>query len=217
MGGIFRSARKPASARFAISDSERFFSLGALAMPRKTYEHITSKGTPKIPALYAREIGRIVVSWSHFELHIQQMIWAIAFNSDPLGDRLGRLAIIEPNMKNRLALLEKAAKLRKVRYDETVFDRISENCKAVVDERNLIAHGAWTHKEPYGWMVQQTRGAWAGNGGPQGTKKIQPEAAPRSLAHLQKTVSAIDNLVADASRLRLSLEYEREPSRGKHQ
>src|SRR5262245_47175716 len=79
----------------------------------RIFQDVSQKARYDLPALLNREIGRIVVRWAYFEHHIQKMIWAVAFDADPKGAALGRIAIQEPRAADRLDLLERVAAVRK--------------------------------------------------------------------------------------------------------
>jgi hypothetical protein len=110
-----------------------------------------------------------------FEHQVQAIIWAIAFKSDPLGGALGRLSTIETKFPERFELLKKLAKVRGLRFDQTLFDDIKRTSGKLVWERNLLAHGTWAKHPKLGWLVREIRGEWGPNvGGPSGPKKVRP-------------------------------------------
>ncbi len=172
-------------------------------------EQIQSKASYRLPASYAREIGRVMVRWAFFERQVQHMIWAIAFNRDARGAALGRLAVMEPKFPDRLDLLSKLAKVRNIHYNAKLLKSIRSLSNALNEERNLLAHGVWANIPNYGWLVQQTRGSWGqtdfGLEGPSGPRKVTPEALPRDATDITQTVTELEALIEDTRALQLSL------------
>jgi hypothetical protein len=84
-------------------------------MDESIFQQIQHKSDYRLPVAYNREIGRVIVRWATFEHHIQVLIWAIVFKSDPLGASLGRLSMVEQRFPQRLDLLRDVAEVRRFR------------------------------------------------------------------------------------------------------
>jgi hypothetical protein len=175
----------------------------------RIFQDVSQKARYDLPASLNREIGRIVVRWAYFEHHIQKMIWAVAFDADPKGAALGRIAIQEPRAADRLDLLERVAAVRKLSFDRALLRKMRAPTKTLAEQRDLFAHGLWTKDPNAGWVVQQTRGTWTQyRGGPRGIKRAIPEAIPRDTDDLRATIREIEALIADGKKLLLSFKDE---------
>jgi hypothetical protein len=167
------------------------------------------KGTARadLPASLAREIGRIIVHWSNFEYFVQSMVW----QTIQVSEQVGRLAVRDARIADRLEMLRDLIKLRNGTWDDALFKSILERAKVVDAKRNLLAHGIWdVHAgsllEGDVWYVQVARGSWPKNVKEliEGSKKINPEMMPIRLSNLRETTEGIVQLIEDLKRLRSS-------------
>jgi hypothetical protein len=169
---------------------------------KRIFQDVSQKARYDLPPTLNREIGRVVVRWAYFEHHIQKIIWAVPFTGDKKGAALGRIAIQEPRAPDRLDMLERVAAARNYTFDKALLRKMRPKTKSLAEQRDLLAHGLWTKHPDEGWVVQQTRGTWNEyRGGPRGSRRITPEAIPKETSDLRKTVSEIEELIADAKRL----------------
>ena len=156
----------------------------------------------KLPIAHSREIGRVIVRWAFFEDYIQRMVSAIAFMAGKASIPLGRIAAREPKFPDRLRMLEHLAGIRNINLDKTLIQTMKTKSRLLVEKRNLLAHGIWTHVPGVGWVVQQTTGAWDEiEGGPKGSKRIKPEAVLMSVNDIRDVVNDIDDLIEDTKKL----------------
>lgn len=174
------------------------------------FTKITQKSKFDLPTSLNREIGRVIVRWAYLEHYLQRFIWAVAFLGDDRAAALGRIAIREPRAYERLGLLQQVAEVRGVTYDSALAKSMKQRIQAIGEKRDLVAHGMWTNTAEAGWSVQDTRGTWQPfQGGPRGSKRINPEAVPMCVDDLRKIAADIETLIADAKKLHASL---REPT-----
>jgi hypothetical protein len=164
---------------------------------------ITQKANYDLPASLSREIGRVIVRWAHFESHMQNIIYAVAFNRAENAGALGRLAIRELKPDLRADLLADIAHVQGVGLDRVLLKAIRNKAEALGKKRNLLAHGIWTLDQDAGWVVRETRGNW-GEEHPtsRGRKRsIEPESVPMNVEDVRQIVAELDALMADAKKL----------------
>lgn len=181
-------------------------------MTSRVLESIRSTADHRLPVTYTREIGRVIVRWAFFEHQIQDAIYGVAFGGDKKGATLGRLVAREPKFPDRIGLLEKLIQVRDVIHDAKLLKSIRSQSGNLVVERNLVAHGKWTRTPRDGWLVQQVSGNWENRPDiPFASRKIQPEATPKSPSDLRTTADAIERLVEDTRKHRASLAWRHQP------
>jgi hypothetical protein len=170
-------------------------------------DRVRGTARAELPAALAREIGRIIVHWSNFEYFVQSMVW----QTMQVNEQVGRLAVRETRIADRLEMLRDLIKLRNGTWDEPLFKSILERAKIFDAKRNLLAHGIWdvhsgTVLEGDVWYVQVARGSWPKNVKDliEGSKKIDPEMVPMRLPDLRETTVGIVELIDDLKRLRSS-------------
>lgn len=108
-----------------------------------------------IPAPLAREIGRFIVTWAHFEQYVQRVIW-IVLN---ISEADGRIALREPRVTDRLDMIRDLAEIKKKQCDFVLLASMRKRADPLATMRHLLAHGLWA-KEGADWLVTVTRGAW---------------------------------------------------------
>jgi hypothetical protein len=173
------------AASIAYQSSER-------KMQQKRIVQIEHKSEYQLPASYYREIGRVIVRWAFFEKHVQTMICNIAFACDADRAVLGRLCIAEQSFPQRMDLLRRLAKIRRIELDQTLWKTVREKSKRLIAERNLFAHGCWSKHPTLGWTVRETRGEWEkSKDGPQGSKKVIPESIQTDPRRIRKVVTEL--------------------------
>jgi hypothetical protein len=176
--------------------------------PRVTIERVSGVATHDLPPSLCREIGRIIVYWAYFEHGVQDMVW----QTMQISQQVGRIAVREPRVTDRLEMLRDLVKLRKAEWDDDLFKSILERAKLITARRDLLAHGIWgVHPSgPWSmddaWHVQLARGSWPKNMSEliEGSKKVTPEMIPMALSTLRSTTNEIVQLIADLKTLRAS-------------
>jgi hypothetical protein len=177
---------------------------------KKAYyaEHVSGTARYDLPPSICREIGRIITHWAHFEYLVQDMVW----QTMQVSQQVGRLAVRDPRVTDRLEMLRDLVKLRNAEWDDALFKSILDRAKVIAARRHLLAHNIWG-VHPTGlwmsddtWHVQSTQGAWPKTLSDviEGSKKITPEMKPIRLSDLRSTTSEIVELIADLKRLRSS-------------
>jgi hypothetical protein len=155
-----------------------------------------------------RLIGRIIVHWAHFEHLVQDMVW----QSIPVSQAVGRTAVREPGVIDRLEMLRDLVKLRDAQWDDELFNSILDRAKLKVAHRNLLAHGIWgnhsggTMNMDDIWHVQLARGSWPKTLSElvESSSKVMPEMVPMELSKLRTATSEIVQLIGDLKKLRAS-------------
>jgi hypothetical protein len=154
-----------------------------------------------IPAPLAREIGRFLVVWAHFEHYVQALVWsALEINA-----ATGRIAIREPRVTDRIDMLVDLGELQNIEMDYVLLLDIRKRANSLAGLRHILAHSLWTQDKGTGghWCALITRGAWADTTDeienyPLGSKAVQPEARPVTVADVRdwrdQTVKLIDDL-----------------------
>lgn len=168
-------------------------------------QRVSGLANPKIPAVMAREVGRVMVRWAHFELFIQEMIWVML----GVSPAAGRIAVREPRVTDRLQMLNELRQLRKATWDDELYKSVLARAGLLVAKRDLLAHGMWGYlKTEHEWHVQLARGSWPKNVRDlvEGSKRVTPEGVPMNTEKLREAVREIDKLIADLKKLRLSAE-----------
>jgi hypothetical protein len=176
---------------------------------------INQKASFALPADMSRELGRVMTRWAYLEHYIQRILWAIAFDSNKDGAKLGRLLVREPRIEDRFDMIRDAAIVRKFRFDQELLNSMRKRSIPLNGLRDLIAHGLWTFTKEDGWVVQQVRGKWAKtqNGTfPKGSRRITPESLPFDAACLRTFWADIEALIEDAKKLARSINNEPSPS-----
>ncbi len=183
---------------------------------KRIVERVNQKVSSDIPASLAREIGRFLVKWAHFEQYIQAMIWECL----ELSPEMGRISVREPRVTDRIDMLWEIAKLEKIVTDFPLLTSIKKHTGPLAAMRHVVAHGLWTEFNGK-WYVLLTRGAWKEiqeeiPNYPKGSKAVFPEGIPVSPADLHRWRTDTQNLIDLASKV-----FERsvpppEPSPRKH-
>ena len=136
------------------------------------------------------------------------MVW----QSVPVSQAVGRTAVREPRVTDRLEMLRDLVKLRDAQWDDELFKSIMERAKLITSRRDLLGHGIWGNHSGGMmnmnniWHVQLARGSWPKNISElvEGSKKITPEMVPMPLAKLRETTNEIVQLIGDLKKLRAS-------------
>jgi hypothetical protein len=171
-------------------------------------ERVSGVARYDLPPSLSREIGRIIVHWAHFEHLVQDMVW----QTIQVTHAVGRTAVREPRVTDRLEMLRDLIKLRNAQWDDVLFKSILERAKLITARRDLLAHGIWGNHTGGLWQmddiwpVQLARGSWPKNTAElvEGSKKVMPEMIPMELQKLRATTSEIVQLIADLKAFRAS-------------
>jgi hypothetical protein len=115
----------------------------SLMSKRPSGEYSEGPADYRLPASMTREIGRIVVRWAYFEWYLQTIIWRLA----GVDERVGRLAIKDPRITERLALLRDLAALRGIVLNERVYSELQRTTK-IAAERHHAKHADTAISEP---------------------------------------------------------------------
>lgn len=155
-----------------------------------------------IPAPLAREIGRFLVTWAHFEHYVQAIIWGTL----RLSDEEGRLAVRETRITDRLDIIRDLGKFHNFAMDYVLLQDIRQRADKLAGKRHLLAHSIWQKPDDH-WRVLVTRGSWPETqlnvtGYPAGAdRNFEPEALPITPDDIRGWTAATIALIDDAERL----------------
>lgn len=114
-----------------------------------------------------------MVRWAYLEHSLQTIVWMLVGVTQPVG----RLAVREPRIPERVRLIEDLANLRDVELPKEVLKAIGTQAIDIGRNRDLLAHGHWTFDEACSiWQVVLTRGKWSDDEPHPRSKSIVPEA-----------------------------------------
>ena len=163
---------------------------------KKILERVSGNASYELPLSFSREIGRIIVHWAYFEQCIQEMVW----QAMGLSEAVGRIAVREPRVTDRLEILRDIIKLRGGSWDDALYKSILSEANLLAAKRHLVGHGMWFHHKSAGeWHVQLTRGSWPKNTADliAGSKKVTPESVEITLEELRSATTSISVLIGD--------------------
>jgi hypothetical protein len=151
----------------------------------------------------AREIGRFMVAWAHFEYYVQALVWSAL----QLTAEQGRLAVREPRVTDRLDMLRDLGELDDVQIDYVLLLDIRKRAHGLAAKRHLLAHCIWTFDdESAEWCALVTRGSWAETQDdienyPTGSKAVEPEARPVSAKEVSNWTVQTKDLIENLKKL----------------
>ncbi|MDN3721242.1 hypothetical protein QW131_23795 [Roseibium salinum] len=131
---------------------------------------IESKARYDLPEKMSAGIGRIVTRWSYAEESIQRLIYELI----DVSDIVGRIAIREPRLTDRLAMILDLMEADGVELAGDLlkeYKAIYKQAEELSSFRDLCVHGTWSRpKELKSWCVTNTRGKWEQDAHKQGLK-----------------------------------------------
>jgi hypothetical protein len=165
------------------------------------YFVVKRKGVARydIPASLAREIGRFLVTWAHFEHYVQAVVWS----SLQISEEQGRIAVREPRGTDRLDMIRDLGECQNLEMDYVLLKEIRGAADIQAGKRHLLAHSLW-QKLDNEWSAVVTRGTWqempveiadypAGR-----SKNLEPQSVPVSVTQVREwtelTIGLIDEL-----------------------
>jgi hypothetical protein len=171
-----------------MTDTDEYFAVKRKAVAR--YD---------IPAPLAREIGRFLVTWAHFEHYVQAVIWGAL----KISEEEGRITVREPRVTDRLDMLRDLGEFQNLEIDYVLLKEIRAKADPLAGKRHLLAHSIW-QKFDDDWCVLVTRGTWQDvpieiTNYPNGrSKNLEPQAVPITYPEIrdwtEATIALIDEL-----------------------
>lgn len=160
-------------------------------------QHVKQPARYDLPASIARELGRFLVTWAHFEQYIQASIWSQL----QLSAAEGRIAVREPRVTDRLDMLRDVAQLNNTEADYVLLLSIRQRAAPLATMRHILAHSLWT-KTGNDWIVLITRGQWDKAYAdipnvPTGLKAVQAEGFDITAPMLRQWASETHQLIED--------------------
>jgi hypothetical protein len=155
-----------------------------------------------IPAPLAREIGRFLVTWAHFEHYVQATVWSAL----KISDEQGRIAVREPRVTDRLDMIRDLGEIQNLEMDYVLLKEIRGKAGPLAGKRHLLAHSLW-QKYDDTWCAIVTRGAWQQMPvdfgiDPVGmSKALEPEAVPVNVEDVRCWTHDTIALIAELKKL----------------
>ena len=165
--------------------------------PKPTFAKVAAKAIHELPTSISRELGRSIVRWSYFEHYIQKVIWALV----GVDDIIGRYAVREPRITERIDMIRELAALRSIKLkSDAWFHDYWVQADAAQSRRDLLAHGLWANYPDGTLRVIRMRGQHPKNIKqiPHRSRKISPEGQSVTVAELRFVIGRIDLLIAEA-------------------
>lgn len=136
---------------------------------------IAAKARYDLPKDMSAGIGRIITRWSYAETKIQTIIYELLY----VEDAVGRIAVREPRVIDRLSMILDLMEAEDARFEPDMlaaYKAIRKDAEDLGFVRDLCAHGSWSYsREHKSWCVTNTRGSWEQGQGITGKKRIKPE------------------------------------------
>ena len=155
-----------------------------------------------LPASLAREIGRFIVVWAHFEHYIQTVIWGAL----KLSPEEGRIAVKEVRVTDRLDILRDLAEVQNLEMDYVLLKEIRLKAEKLSSKRHMLAHCLW-QKLDNDWCALVTRGSWqdlpfeVSNYPERKSKNLEPEAHPVTSEVARGWAEAAVELIEDLKKV----------------
>lgn len=155
-----------------------------------------------LPKEMSAGIGRIITRWAFAERKVQELVYELTHLCDPVG----RIAIREPRLTDRLIMVADLMDARGAKFSPErlkKFKALVRKSERLATYRDLCAHGLWSYNRKHkSWSVINTRGKWGAEYAKQGLigkKRIMPEGIlfdPSDLNTIAKKIEEfIDGLV----------------------
>jgi hypothetical protein len=181
LGGVFSIRRSTSSRRLS----------SVLAMTKKRPTRIVAPAEYKLPANFNREIGRIMVHWAYFENASRRVLWDML----KVGPKIGRVAVRDPRIDDRLEMILDIAYLNKIKIDQSRIKTLISRTNEVLKWRDLVAHGIWIPTGS-GWLVQMIGGNYPKDYETEHRKRrIHPEGVNVDVDGLRTVTDGIDMLI----------------------
>jgi hypothetical protein len=165
---------------------------------RKKPTRIVAQAEYDLPPSFVRQIGIIMVRWAYFEHAVRRLVWE-AMGVDP---KMGRIAVRDPRIDDRIEMIGDIAYLRKLKIDEKALTTLETGANEVLRWRDLLAHGIWI-PQPHGWLIQMTSGNYPKDYLTEHRKRrINPEGVNVSIEGLRTVADGAKTLIENAIALR---------------
>jgi hypothetical protein len=123
---------------------------------------------------------------------LQTIVWMLVGVTQPVG----RLAIREPRVQERVRLIVELSDLKGLDIPAKFFKSICSHAEDIGRNRDLLAHGHWIFDdENSNWQVVLTRGKWSDDEPHPSAKSIVPEALIVTSEALGKIQAQLDELI----------------------
>ncbi|MDZ4760316.1 MAG: hypothetical protein SGJ21_04525 [Alphaproteobacteria bacterium] len=158
-----------------------------------------------LPDEYTKRIGSGLIKWAYLETYIQNCCYLLL----GVDGVVGRIAIREPRLPDRITMLEEIGYLRGFDINEKTLAQLRKQITDANRWRDLFAHGTWTDIPERGWCVRDVRGNLpqaAGYKGHLNKRKFTPQARPVNIELLDNFLFNVNALISSVRELQINLE-----------
>ncbi len=127
--------------------------------------------------------------------------------------KLGRIAVRDPRIDDRIEMIGDIAYLRKLQVDPKALDILEKRANEVLRWRDLLAHGIWIPKDDGGWMLQNLSGLYPKDHEAEHRKRrINPEGINVDIDGLLSVADGTLHLIEAAIEIRQMIQAQLPPS-----
>lgn len=167
-------------------------------MSEKTSKNLVRHKAPaewKLPAEFNEEIGKIIVRYAYFERSVQRSIWALV----GVPDQVGRYAVRDPRITDRIQMIRDLAAFRSVKLDEAKLQGFLKLAEWTLQNRDLLCHGIWCKGPNAEWLVEHLGGQHAKDEAvPHRNRRLAPGGIGYSIDELKKVTATLEKLIDGA-------------------
>jgi len=161
-----------------------------------------------LPVSMCRDVGRIMTRWSYIEYVLQSTIYMLC----NVGPEVGRLAIREPRIQDRLDLILDLIAFRQLQVPKLAIEWKDLRSALIDGEdlRNVVAHSVWFRSPKHNaWAAHVARGSWPDRkrtDRAKRNKRISPEGQIIHPSTLSGYVKALEGSIMILKNLRSDVE-----------
>ncbi len=147
-----------------------------------------------LPRSLERQIARVIIAWACLEWHITQAAHVLV----GIGPQTGRIAVREPRMVDRIALVKELIEHLNVKVDFD-FKSFTRDASDMAERRDWLAHGIWVNHKPTGKiLLRVTKGKWGvqmQDGTAGASRRVYPQGAEVTVSDLKVLRGVIEDLI----------------------
>jgi hypothetical protein len=176
----------------------------------KKFRKVSTFAEFELPIAFSREIGRVAVHWAYLEYCIQRIVWLLV----GVDETMGRYAVREPRIDDRIDMIRDLAELRSIKIEKDKLTKLKKAVSTISRNRDLLIHGTWTRYPTGVWIVRDLRGQHPIDRKevPHRSRRIAPEAIPINMESLRGNIRWLSDLISEATALEGDLRAKLEPS-----
>jgi hypothetical protein len=182
---VLRARKSAASRRRSISSSVSDSDMKTIVPDELPTIHC-------VPASYAREIGRVVVSFARLEWVIDRTLYLII----GVDDNLGRLTVKDQDGAEQFKLLIRLLRLKEIGVKGDL-QSIRASIRQCQSQRNDLAHSVWVRSpQTNNIMICLFRGEWSKDDEvEERSRKLNPEGRAYPIEEAVSLVNLIDETI----------------------